>query len=127
MLVGIDIVEIERFEEVLRRRPNIVSKIFTTSEIAYCNKSKSPAKHFAVRFAAKEAFIKAFGRGMYKMPFKEIEVRNTEGGIPSIDFVTRESARIKFADTVNISSINLSMSHSKSAAVAVVVVELKDK
>jgi holo-[acyl-carrier protein] synthase len=118
-------VEIERFDELLKRRPNIVSKIFTPDEIDYCNSSVSPSKHFAARFAAKEAFIKAFGLGMYKMPFRSIEVKSSNKRVPSIG-LTNQACLGYLKDIADqIESVALSISHSKHSAVAVVIVDVK--
>jgi phosphopantetheine--protein transferase-like protein len=94
MLLGVDIVELDRFDDLIKRRPNIINKLFTEAEISYCNKSKSPTKHFAVRFAAKEALIKAVGCGMFKMPFRFIQITNNINGKPRIEILNHKNSFI---------------------------------
>ena len=53
--IGVDIVEISRFEEILQRTPGFVPRMFTDEERAYCDSSNRPAAHYASRFAAREA------------------------------------------------------------------------
>ncbi len=166
MLLGVDIVELDRFDDLIKRRPNIINKLFTEAEISYCNKSKSPTKHFAVRFAAKEALIKAVGCGMFKMPFRFIQITNNINGKPRIEILnhknsfiieslkqtnreptnrepsSKEKVAIEIGATeqnslekekldsqtteqssrVSFERFEISMSHSKKSAIAVVVV-----
>ncbi len=161
MLLGVDIVELDRFDDLIKRRPNIINKLFTEAEISYCNKSKSPTKHFAVRFAAKEALIKAVGCGMFKMPFRFIQITNNINGKPRIEILnhknsfiieslkqtnrepsSKEKVAIEICATeqnylekekldsqtteqssrVSFERFEISMSHSKKSAIAVVVV-----
>jgi holo-[acyl-carrier protein] synthase len=59
--VGIDLIEIERVEHALRRRPRLAERLFTASELEYSRERARPGRHLAARFAAKEAVIKALG------------------------------------------------------------------
>jgi holo-[acyl-carrier protein] synthase len=59
--VGIDLIEIERVERALERRPGLERRLFREGEIEYSRSGPRPAKHFAARFAAKEAALKALG------------------------------------------------------------------
>ena len=59
--VGIDLIEIERIERALERRPRLAERLFTADEIAYAADRARPGRHLAARFAAKEAVIKALG------------------------------------------------------------------
>ena len=61
--IGVDMLEIDRMERVLARRPNFVRRVFTEEERAYCDKCARPAEHYAARFAAREAVVKALGTG----------------------------------------------------------------
>ena len=61
--IGVDMLEIERMERVLARRPNFARRVFTEEERAYCEKCARPAEHYAARFAAREAVVKALGTG----------------------------------------------------------------
>src|SRR5919198_3776679 len=69
--VGIDLIEIERVERALERRPRLARRLFTEGELAYAADRARPGRHLAARFAAKEAVIKALGRPLAP---REIEV-----------------------------------------------------
>lgn len=78
--IGIDIVHIPKFKKAVERWGDKLKKrIFTKNELAYCENRRFSEQHLAVRFAAKEAFIKALGRGVGS---KEIEVTNNSAGRP---------------------------------------------
>jgi len=102
--IGIDIVEVKRFKRLGSR---FLEKVFTAEEIKYCLKSAAPAMHFAARFAAKEAVIKATRKK--NIALRDIFVRNRSGGAPEV-FV--KGKKKKFY---------VSISHTDSLAVAVVV------
>ena len=71
LAVGIDLIEIDRVERALERRPRLAERLFTPAELAYAQGRARPGRHLAARFAAKEAVIKALGQGV---PPNEIEV-----------------------------------------------------
>ena len=75
--VGVDVVEIDRFAESLRRRPRLAERCFTDAEQAYCSRKPFPPQHYAARFAAKEAVGKALGIGMTR--WREVEVVRGRG------------------------------------------------
>src|SRR5262249_43896800 len=76
LAVGIDLIEIERLERALERRPRLAQRLFTGQELDYARSRARPGRHLAARFAAKEAVIKALGQGL---PPREIEI---EAGQP---------------------------------------------
>jgi holo-[acyl-carrier protein] synthase len=82
--IGIDIVQIPRIEKALQRwEDRFLMRVFTESEIEYCEGKARPAARFALRFAAKEAFAKALGLGFGKtLSFGQIEVKNDSRGQP---------------------------------------------
>src|SRR3954470_12279606 len=82
--VGIDAVEVERFRQVLARRPPLCARLFTGGEWAYATRVADPTERLAVRFAAKEAVLKALGVGLGAADFREIEVVRAEGGAPGL-------------------------------------------
>jgi holo-[acyl-carrier protein] synthase len=83
--IGTDIVNIRRMTKIIKKNNNFKKKIFSTSEINYCEKKKNPYPFYAKRFAAKEAFSKALGTGIRKgISFKNIQVFNDKFGKPSI-------------------------------------------
>lgn len=119
--IGTDIIEIRRVEEKLARTAGLKKRVFTPREIAYCeSKARSP-QHFAVRFAAKEAFLKAIGtgwRGGYR--FVDIEVLNNEQGKPELVV----NGKVKdFCEENGITGLHVSLSHIREIAKAVVVLE----
>ena len=61
--IGVDIVEIDRIERILERTPSFARRVFTEEEISYCERTRRPAEHYAGRFAAREAVLKALGTG----------------------------------------------------------------
>ena len=61
--IGVDMLEISRMERVMRRRPSFLRRVFTDDERAYCERCARPAEHYAARFAAREAVLKALGCG----------------------------------------------------------------
>ena len=108
--VGIDVVDIERFAESLKRTPGLLERIFTPQE------RELPIASLAARFAAKEALAKALGAPM-GLKWHDAEVIKSLGGAPS--FVLRDSV----AQVVNGAKVHLSMSHDAGIASALVMVE----
>ncbi len=118
--IGVDLCSIERFIR-LKEDTHFLQRIFTPSEIEYCQKKKKSEECFAVRFAAKEAFMKALGTGYAKgVSFKEIEIVKDENGQPSIKLngLTNE-IYIKSGA----SKVMLSLSHERQMAIAMVFIE----
>ena len=118
---GIDIIEVERVQKELERDHGLKEKLFTPVEIAYCTSKHFPFQHFAVRYAAKEAFFKALGTGWrHGMQFSEICISNRENGQPELSL----SGKVKeFANDLGISKIHVSLSHLKNIATAIVIIE----
>jgi holo-[acyl-carrier protein] synthase len=119
--VGTDIIEVQRVEEKLLRTGGLKKRLFTEREIAYCDSKHRPALHFAARFAAKEAFLKAMGTGWSGgHRFDEIEIVNNEIGKPEI---TVHGKVRSFCETNGIAAMEVSLSHIKDLAKAIVVLE----
>ncbi len=120
--IGTDIVEIDRIKNAVQKwGDKFLRKIFTENEISYCYKNKNVFQCLAVRFAAKEAFIKALsGReAPYGMPhMTDIAVLNLPSGKPYITVP---------GDLPKRYIINLTLSHERHYAVATVVLETKEK
>ncbi len=116
--VGVDLVEIERIERIINRYGNnFLNRVFTQSEIVYCS-NKNNFNSFAVRFAAKEAVFKATGLGLREgMTWQDVEILNNEVGKPQI-FLHGKTAQL-----LKGRKIFLSLSHTKTLAIAFVVVE----
>ena len=118
--IGIDIVKIERMEKVVKKwGEKFLTRVFTEGEISYCYKKKIPYLSLSVRFAAKEAFIKAIGSGI-PLSFSDIEVLNTDRGKPFL----KVSGKLEdFFEINQIKKVHLSLSHEHEYGVAVVVLE----
>lgn len=114
--LGVDIVEIERIKNILARRPNFADQVFSFAERAYCSKTSNPATHYALRFAAKEAVVKALGTGFSEgIWVRDIEVERAKNGRPFV----RLSGRAKeVAEMQGVKEISLSMSYTHTDAVA---------
>lgn len=61
--IGVDMLEIARMQQAIERRPHFIRRMFTDAERAYCERTARPAEHYAARFAAREAVLKALGTG----------------------------------------------------------------
>jgi holo-[acyl-carrier protein] synthase len=84
--IGIDLVRIPRMREVIARwEERFLRRVFTDGEIAYCRARRDPVPHFAARFAAKEAGLKALGTGLrLGIAWRELEVRREPGRAPAL-------------------------------------------
>ena len=107
--IGTDIEDINRFKKYSREK----DKIFSTEELEYSFSQKKYAQHLAVRFCAKEAFIKAVSDMNIQLKHNEIKILNKQNGKPEIKLPD------KFKDFV----CKVSLSHDKNKAVAFVTVE----
>lgn len=115
MKVGIDIVEVERFEN---KSQAFYKKLFTKNEINYCKTFKNPAEHFAGFFAVKEAVMKTFGVGIEDISFRDIEVTHDEFRKPiALLFGTAKN----FLDKKTENNIEISISHTKKIATAIAI------
>ena len=81
MAVGLDLLDIDRFERVLERRPRLAERLFTEAELAYAGRRARPGQHLAARFCAKEAVAKALGLAGWS--FTDVEVL-AGGGPPTV-------------------------------------------
>lgn len=119
--IGIDIVDVSRIKKILTSNPSFPDKIFTAREIEYCQSKADPSLSYAVRFAAKEAFMKALGTGWNnEVSWVEIETVNAEMGNPELIISGRTKDALRQR---NICICHLSLSHEKDYAVACVVLE----
>jgi holo-[acyl-carrier protein] synthase len=120
--VGLDVIETRRIERLLATRAETFAlRVFTPAEIAYCERKKNRAQHYAARFAAKEAFMKALGTGkQLGLSWQEIEVFNDDLGKPGIRLQGRA---LELAQERGITGIHLSLTHLKELAIAVVILE----
>jgi holo-[acyl-carrier protein] synthase len=118
--VGIDIIEISRIKETVKRwGTRFLERIYTKGELEYC-RSRPP--QLAARFASKEAMMKALGTGRYGVNWKDIEVVRPRGRAPNIILHGRAN---EVARRLGIKHIAVSISHSREYAVATVHVEIE--
>lgn len=118
MVVGVDVVDIDRMKRALERSPRLRDKLFTPGEIAYSeSRGDGAAASFAARFAAKEAVRKALGRSV---AWHDVEVRAVPDGAPRLALAG--SLRDSVGRTVAAGS--LSLSHDAGVAIAVVSLEM---
>jgi holo-[acyl-carrier protein] synthase len=120
--LGTDLIETKRVQESMDRfGDRFLERIFTAGEIAYCKRKKNAAESFAARFAAKEAGAKALGTGISRgVTWKEFEVRREPSGRPALHFSGRAA---ELAAGIGVKKVQLSLTHSRELAMAVVVAE----
>ncbi|UJA20639.1 holo-ACP synthase [Thermoleophilia bacterium SCSIO 60948] len=111
--IGIDLVEVDRVERALKRRPGLAERLFTEAELAYASTRRRPATHLAARFAAKEAALKALGGGV---ELREIEV--TGGGAEPPTLTLHGTAASRAADLGL--ELRVSLTHTADLAAAAV-------
>jgi holo-[acyl-carrier protein] synthase len=120
--IGIDIIEVARVREVLIRTPRFSERVFTTAERAYCDsRGVVAAQHYAARFAAKEAALKAFQTGWRGgISWQDIEIAARDSGAPYLIFHGQVQ---QLFDKSGASAAHLSLSHTTEHAIAQVILE----
>ena len=112
--IGVDLIEIERLERAIARRPRLAERVFTPAELEHARTRARPAQHLAARFAAKEAALKALGLGGLRL--HEVEVRGGGDEPPRLR-LHGEAAAVAEREGVELS---VSLTHSRELAAAVV-------
>jgi holo-[acyl-carrier protein] synthase len=118
--IGVDAVDVARMRQILERTPSFRVRTFTDDERAYCEQMNDPSERFAVRFAAKEAVMKAMGLGLGSFGFYDCETVVAESGAPSL--VLRGPA-LDHANERGITNWHVTLTHTAITAVAMVVAE----
>lgn len=115
--IGTDIIEIKRIKKSIERHgKHFLNKVFTLKEQKYCHRYKDPTPHFAARFAAKEAVVKALGVGFRNgITWLDIEIINNSNGQPIAYLSDRMSEQFRSPELL------LSMSHCREYAIATAV------
>ncbi|MDI6800232.1 MAG: holo-ACP synthase [Actinomycetota bacterium] len=113
--VGIDIVEVARIERAMTRHPRFKWRVFTEGEITYCEGKPNPPLHFAARFSAKEAILKAIGTGFRGVKCTDIEICRDELGRPFVVFIGRAKDRL---EEIGVAEVLVSLSFTSDSAVA---------
>jgi len=116
--IGIDLVEIDRFRTALARTPGLKDRVFRPDERAYSDAKRDPVERYAVRFAAKEAVMKALGCGLGDIAMFDIEVRRAESGEPSVLLHGRAA---QVAAERGVTRWLLSLTHTERTAQAIAV------
>jgi holo-[acyl-carrier protein] synthase len=120
--IGIDIIEVARIREVLLRTPRFAERVFTAAERAYCDgRGAVSAQHYAARFAAKEAALKALQTGWRGgISWQDVEVAAHESGAPYLIF---SGQALEIFQKTAATATHLSISHTTQHAIAQVVLE----
>lgn len=117
--LGTDIIEIERVRKAVSMG-NFKDKVFTINEQSYCeSRGKNSAASYAARFAAKEAFFKAIGTGIFTR-LTDVEIVNNRRGAPKIFLHGKAAALV---ESKGVKKISVSLSHSREFATAICIVE----
>ena len=121
--LGVDIVEIERMKRILARTPSFSRKVFSCEECCYCDGKPNPEVHYATRFAAKEAVVKALGTGFSEgIGVRDIEVRRTSKGRPYA-VLTGRAREVARELGVRELPISLSYTHTEAVACAMAITD----
>jgi holo-[acyl-carrier protein] synthase len=122
--IGVDVVDVERMKFALERTPRIRQRLFTEREIAYCEKFRFADRHYAGRWAAKEAVTKALGCGLIQ--WNGVEVVRRPRRAPKVRIFDKIE---KFANMVGVreEELQISITHSELSAVAVCVVRRAER
>jgi holo-[acyl-carrier protein] synthase len=115
-VIGIDLLEIDRLEAALERRPQLARRLFTEAELAYASARARPGQHLAARFCAKEAVAKALG--LESWAFQDVEVVATDAA-PEVRLTGRALARAEELSGV----LRISLTHTGRTAGAVAILE----
>lgn len=119
--LGVDLLEVQRVEDQLRQDgPEFVRQVFTPDEIAYCESQRYPARHYAARFAVKEAVLKALAvDGREGALWRQVELRARAGGREVMLL-----GRVKeLAEGRSVRRVSVSLSHTPALATATIILE----
>ena len=117
--IGTDIIECVRIAQMIEKHGELfLQRVFTKREILYCSSRRSSTQHYAGRWAAKEAALKALGTGWARgVHWTDIEVQNEAGGKPTIILANRAD---EIAASLGIQQMLISISHCRNYAIAYV-------
>jgi holo-[acyl-carrier protein] synthase len=118
--IGTDITECLRIAQMIERHGELfVGRVFTPLEIEYCRSRRMATQHFAGRWAAKEAVLKAIGTGWRRgISWRDIEIRNTPAGRP---IARLKGGTLEAAEKLGVRCVLVSISHCRSHATAYAV------
>jgi holo-[acyl-carrier protein] synthase len=112
--IGVDLVDVERVARILRTRATFRDRVFTATEIEYCERQANPAESYAARWAAREACRKALG-GIREMRWHDVRVDRAPTGAPSMALEGTSKAR---ADALRVSEVKVALTHERRMAAA---------
>ncbi len=118
--LGIDAVEIDRFRRSLERTPSLRQRLFVAAELDDLSTRSDPVPGLAARFAAREATMKALGVGLGGIDAHDVWVSSHESGEPRLHLDGRAAL---LAANAGITSWHLSLTHTETTAIAVVIAE----
>lgn len=120
--LGVDHVEVPRFQQVLDRHgERLLRRLFTANEIAYCQSKARAVEHFAARFAAKEAALKALGTGKSGgIGWRDVEITRQPGHPPQVTFHGKAKERF---EALGARRVIVSLTHTSHSAIAQVIIE----
>lgn len=118
--IGVDMLEIARMQRAIDGHPHFIRRVFTEEERLYCEHTAHPAEHYAARFAAREAVLKALGLGFGAgVGFSDVSVTLDDAGRPRVLLAGRAA---EVAREQGVREVALSISHTRSVAVANAVI-----
>ena len=119
--LGVDIVEIDEITSIISQEIGFKEKVYSRDEIEYCESAPNRMSHYAARFAAKEAFMKACGLGWSTtLQWKDIETISGRKGKP---YLKLHGNAKQFVESKQITNIFISLSHSNHYAIATIILE----
>ncbi|MFZ0590109.1 MAG: holo-ACP synthase [Bryobacteraceae bacterium] len=120
--IGSDLAEVDRIEQSFEKYgQRFLNRVYTAREVAYSLRKKNYAERLAARFAAKEAGMKAIGTGWHRgVTWRDFEVVNEPSGRPTLRL---SGAAATIAAQLGVTSISLSLTHTSTVAMAVVILE----
>lgn len=118
--IGTDIAEVKRFEKWVEN-PQMLERFFNEKEMSSAKSLSAKCQHYAVRFAAKEAFSKALGTGITGFNLKEVYITNNSQGAPLLNI--EGAALVLMEERLGKCKVFVSLSHEKEYALAFVVLE----
>ena len=114
--MGVDVVEVDRVARLVEKFPRAEDRLFTEGEQEYCRSRRRCYEHMAARFAAKEAVRKCLGTGLaQQVRWRDVEIVRTESGKPRVELSGEAAAH---ARRIGITSVEISLSHTASLALA---------
>lgn len=116
--IGVDLVDVGRMRAALDRTPTLAGRLFTEAERSYAEQARDPSARYSVRFAAKEAVMKALGVGLGAFDWHDVEVVRSDSGAPSL-VVTGRAAAI--AAEAGVREWKLTLTHTDDLAEAIAV------